>query len=245
MIILGTLVNVAGILGGSAAMLIWRRNFSASAQNTTRTFLAIVTVLAGLHLFWTHTGGGFLRFLQQSFIVMVALSLGSLAGFLLGLQTGSNRLGRYASDLMDHAAKTRQRRFQEGFITTSILFCVAPLCFLGAVQEGLIGDWRSLGIKTCIDTLGVMAFVGVFGSNVAWVALPVLAWQGSLTLGVRLLAPWLAQHDLVQPVIATSGMLLCAVSLQIFQAARVRVADYLPSLVVAPILAWLWKLAFG
>ena len=148
MMILGTLINVFGILFAAAFVGIWRRHFSASTQNSLRTLMAIVTLLAGLHLFWTHIGGGFLRTLQQMLIVMISLSLGSLTGFLLGLQKGSNALGRYASDLMERATKTGKRRFQDGFITTSILFCVAPLCFLGAVQEGLVGDWRSFAIKS-------------------------------------------------------------------------------------------------
>ena len=244
-LILGTMMDVVGILAGVGAMMIWRRTMSESAQRTVRTGIAMVTVVAGLHLYWTHMGGGFLSVLKQSFIVMVALSLGSLTGFLLKLQSGSNRLGRYATELLDQAVKTGRRSFQDGFITTTILFCVTPLCLIGAIQEGLIGDWRSLAIKSCVDALSVMAFVGVFGRGVVCVALPVLAWQGSLTIAIRLSEPWLSHHGLVDPIITMSGMLLCAVSLQILQIGKVRVTDYLPGLFMAPLLTWLWRVIFG
>ncbi len=245
MILLGTLMNAVGILGGIAVFFVWRKTPSATTQDTWRTGLAMVTLLAGLHLFWTHLGGGFWGVTRQTLIVMVSLSLGSLTGYLLGLQKGSNRLGSYATHLMEEAVRTGRARFQDGFLTAVILFCVAPISLLGALQEGLIGDWRSFAVKTCVDTLGAMSFAGIFGLRVLVVLVPVVAWHGSLTLGFRLLAPWLNQHGLVPIILATSGMLLCALALQIIQIRRIRVTDYLPCLVIAPALtalsSWLFR----
>ncbi len=245
MILLGTLMNGLGILVGIALFFLWRRTPSAATQDTWRTGLAIVTVLAGLHLFWAHLGGGFWGVIRQTLIVMVSLSLGSLTGYLLGLQKGSNRLGSYATRLMEEAVRTGHARFQDGFLTSVILFCVAPISLLGALQEGLVGDWRSFAVKTCVDTLGAMSFAGIFGLRVLAVIVPVVAWHGSLTLGFRLLAPWLNQHGLIPIILATSGMLLCALALQIIQIRRIRVTDYLPCLIIAPTLTVLCNWLFS
>lgn len=245
LILVGTLVNAAGIVGGGIAYFIWKKTPAGEAQQTCRTALAILTVLAGLHLYWVHINGGFWAGLRQNFLIMVSLSFGSLTGHLMGLQQGSNRLGQYATRLMEKAIQSGERPFQDGFLTAVILFCLAPLSILGAVQEGLVGDWRSFAIKTCVDSLGATAFVGIFGARVLWVLMPVVAWQGSLTLGFKILAPWLIQHGLLDAVMATSGMLLCTVSLQLAQVGRIRVTDYLPSLVIAPALTALWVKCFG
>lgn len=245
LILLGTLVNAVGILVGGAAFYVWRKTPSGESQQTIRNALAIVTVLAGLHLYWVHINGGFWSGLRQNLIIMVSLSFGSLTGHLMGLQQGSNRLGQYATRLMEAAIKSGERPFQDGFLTAVILFCLAPLSLLGAVQEGLVGDWRSFAIKTCVDSLGATAFVGIFGGRVLSVLIPVVAWQGSLTLGFKLLSPWLSQHGLLDSVMATSGMLMSTVSLQLAQVGRIRVTDYLPSLVYAPVLTALWMKCFG
>lgn len=239
--IFGTILNGLGILAGGIAGLSRGGTLSGSRQETCKTVLGLATIGAGLHLTWTHLGGGFWTFLKQFTVVMIAMSLGNLTGRLLRLQKGSNRLGQIASQTLERTGSAGKTRFSEGFIACTILFCVAPLAVLGAVQEGLGGDWRSLAIKAGVDGLAMMAFVGVFGWRIFAVLVPVVAWQGSLTLLLRLGQPWLQERGLIDSIQATSGMLLFTVALLIFQIRKIAVADYLPSLVYAPLLTWLWR----
>jgi uncharacterized membrane protein YqgA involved in biofilm formation len=91
-----------------------------------------------------------------------------------------------------------------------------------------------------MDGLAAFSFVALFGWTVALSALPVLAFQGTISLAVGLLAlPWLSARHLVDPINATAGLLIFAVALLIFEVRRVEVADYLPSLIWAPLLT-LW-----
>ena len=239
--IVGTIINGLGILIGGLAGLVMRETLSASRQETCKTLLGLATIGAGLHLTWTHLGSGFWNVLKQFTIVMVAMSFGKFLGRLARLQRGSNRLGQLASQTMEKVSQTRQFSFGDGFIACTILFCVAPLSILGAIQEGLTGVWSSYAIKAGVDALAAMAFVGLFGRSVLWVIVPVVAWQGSLSLGIRLALPWLEHHGLVDPILATSGLLLFSVALLIFQIRKIAVADYLPSLFLAPLIAWFWR----
>lgn len=119
---------------------------------------------------------------------------------------------------------------------------MAPLGVLGALQDGLNGHWQALGIKSVMDGLATMALVSTFGWGVILSALPVLAYQGTLTLAARLLAPILQQNPLLLDSIqATGGLLVFCVALIILELKRIELADYLPSLVYAPLLAWLWS----
>jgi uncharacterized membrane protein YqgA involved in biofilm formation len=82
----------------------------------------------------------------------------------------------------------------------------------------------------------------MFGWSVAAAALPVFVYQATLTLvGAQFLAPWLAQHHLTEPVGVTCGLLVMFVALVIFEVRKIELADYLPSLAIAPLLAWLWS----
>jgi uncharacterized membrane protein YqgA involved in biofilm formation len=95
-----------------------------------------------------------------------------------------------------------------------------------------------------MDGLAAMGFVAVFrGNSVMLSALPVLAFQGSIALACHFaVGPWLASMNLIDPIVATSGIMLCAVAQVMLNVKRVELADYLPSLVVAPLLTWLLRL---
>lgn len=239
--IVGTIINGVGILAGGIAGLTMRGTFSPARQETFKTLLGLATIGVGLRLSWTHLHGGFWAVLKQFGIVMLAMGVGNLLGHWLRLQRGSNRLGQVASQTIDRVSRTRQFAFGDGFIACTILFCVAPLSILGAVEEALAGSWWSYLIKAGVDALAAMAFVGIFGGGVLAVLIPVVAWQGSLTLALRLAQPWLQQHGLIDSILATSGFMLFSVALLIFQIRKIAVADYLPSLVLAPLLTWLWR----
>ena len=241
MILLGTCLNGMGILVGGVAGRVMRRPLDPSTQGNLRTGLGIILVFAGLHLTWSHFGGGFLTVLKQFGIVMISMSLGNLIGKITRLQKTSNRLGKFSAATLDRVSRDHRAPFNDGFTTCAILFCIAPLSILGAVQAGLSDDWRAFGVKAVVDGLAAMSFVGVFGRAVFASVLPVVAWQGSLTMAVRLAEPWLKEHALIDSIHATGGMLLFCVALLILEIRKVPVADYLPSLLIAPFITFYWR----
>ena len=173
-------------------------------------------------------------------LAVLALMLGKTVGQLLRLQEMSNRLGRQARGLMTATKATDARQFGEGFKTCAALFCAAPLAILGSVQDGLSGYYYPLAVKAVMDGLATMGFLSLFGWGVLLAALPVLVFQGTITLVcTQYLKPFLEMHSLVDPVNAAGGLLVFSVALVILQLKKLALANYLPSLVFAPLLAWL------
>jgi uncharacterized membrane protein YqgA involved in biofilm formation len=174
-------------------------------------------------------------------VILLALFLGRAVGRLLHIQKGLNRLGQYAKQKLSQIPPDAQGRFSEGFVTCTILFCVGPIAILGSIQDGLEGKWQTLGIKAVMDGLATMAFVSTFGWGAILSVVPVVAYQGTLTLCARLVAPFLQDHALIDSINATGGLLVFCIALIILEFKKIELADYLPSLFVAPVLTWFWK----
>src|SRR5205085_4299800 len=127
-------------------------------------------------------------------------------------------------------------------ITCAILFCAAPLGIFGAVQDGLTRYWYPLAVKAVIDGLTAMGLARLFGWSVMLAALPVLAFQGTITLVcAEWLGPFLRHQGLIEIVNATGGLLVFSVALVILQLKKVALADYLPSLIFAALIRSLWR----
>jgi len=238
---LGTILNVAGILLGGAVGLLRRKPLATAQEAYLRIVLAAFTIFYGLRLSWLSISGSFGQIVKQLLIVVLALMLGRLTGRLLHLQKFSNRLGRRAREILAAAQPGQPQAPSQGFKVCAGLFCAAPLGILGAVQDGLTLSryFYPLAIKAVIDGLAAMGFVPVFGWGVMLAALPVLAFQGTVSLlCLRFLEPFLSAHGMVESVNAAGGFLVSAVALVMLGLKRVELADYLPSLAFAPLLTW-------
>jgi uncharacterized membrane protein YqgA involved in biofilm formation len=239
---IGTLLNVAGILIGGMIGLLRRKPMSPPQESFFKVLLGAFTVYFGLRLTWINLSGSLLQVAKQIVIVILALILGKIAGRLLRFQKMSNRAGQLAREKISSASPDDPNRASHGFETCALLFCVAPLGILGAIQDGLSGYFYPLALKGVMEGLATMGFVSVFGWGALLSALPVMALQGSIALGcARFIEPFLQSHGLINSVNATGGLLVFSVALVILDLKKIPLADYLPSLVVAPLLTWVWK----
>lgn len=233
---LGTFLNVGGIILGGLAGL-YLKPLSMANQATLKVLLGAFTVFFGLQITWKSMHGSFFQVLKQLLVVVGGLILGRLVGKLLRLQKLSNGAGKFARKRMEEIKPGQRGGSSDGFVICSLLFCVAPLAILGPVHEALGGYVQPLLIKTVVDALSMMAFVTMFGGAAIFSFVPVLAFQGLLTLGLRALEPRL--HAQVDPILAAGGFLVFSVALIILGLKKIEAADYLPSLATTPLLAWL------
>jgi uncharacterized membrane protein YqgA involved in biofilm formation len=238
----GAFLNAIGILLGSLFGLIRCGPLSARAQIFFRNILGAGAIFFAMRLVWLGINGTFLSCLKQLFVAMLAIMLGNLIGKLLRLQKMSNRLGRFATRLMSSADTDSPRKMADGFCACTILFWAAPLGLLGAVADGLSGYFCLLAIKGVMDGLAMTSYVKMFRWPAALSAIPVFALLGVVTLSCQIYArPFLEARHLVDSVNAGAGLSACAVALVIFGTRRVELANFLPSLAIAPLLAWLLK----
>ena len=241
-ITIGAFLNAIGILLGGLFGLARSEPLAARAQIIFRNALGASTILFAFRLVWLNVNGTFASCLKQLFIAMLAVVLGNVLGKLLGLQKISNRVGRYATRLLSSAETNPSRKMADGFCACTILFWAAPLGLLGAVADGLSGYFYLLAVKGVMDGLAMASFVKMFGWPAVMSAIPVFALLGFLTLACEIYAlPFLNSHQLVDSVNAAAGLAACAVALVIFELRKVELANFLPSLAVAPLLAWLLK----
>ncbi len=239
--ITGTIFNAIGILVGGLVGLLLSRQFLPATQLALRGLMGVITVFIGLRMTWDSLDGTFLQMFKQLVIVVLALMLGRIVGSLLRIQHTLNRLGQYASRRFSEVHPNDPNRVNEGFVICALLFCAGPLGPIGAVADGLTESWQPLAIKMVMDGLAAMGFVSIFGWGVMLSAFPVFVYEGTMTLLVHHLAPFLREHSLVDSINAVDGMLVFCVSLIVLELKRIELADYLPSLALAPVITWFWR----
>jgi uncharacterized membrane protein YqgA involved in biofilm formation len=236
----GTLINVAAMLFGAVLGLGTRKDPDAATQAAIKFVLGLFIVWTGLKITWWSLHGTFWQVLGQFGLAALSLSLGHATGNLLKIQRQWNRLGQFAKEILTPQGPSRKVRRQPTavFLACTAVFAANPLGLYGALLEGIGGHWEVLTIKAAMDGLSAMAFARTLGWPVLLAAVPVLAVQGTVTL----LAGWAAQVWLSDPMIetlaATGGLLVFSVALVVWDTRKVKLADYLPAFLYAPLLAW-------
>lgn len=236
---IGSFLNALGILIGALFGLAMRQPISRRTQEFFKTALGTFTAFYGLRLIYDNLHGTAPACLKQIFIAAVGVVLGHWLGQLLRLQKISNRAGHHAATLLATAQKNPPGRPADGFVAAATLFCAAPLGILGAVVDGLENYFYLLLVKAVMDGLATLSFVKLFRWPVALAAVPVFLFLNGFALLVHAgVQPWLDADSLAPYVGLAAGLITCSVALVIFEVRRVELANYLPGLAVAPLLAY-------
>lgn len=237
---IGTLINSGTVLLGGGIGLLSGKDPSARVQVTIKRVLGALVIWAGFSTTYKAMGKtGISNIPKEIVIVVVSLILGNVLGRILRLQDRMNAVGGFARRAMTRTEAGEGDRWSDGFVTCTLLFCVGPMAILGSLDDGLRGDFRVLGLKSVMDGLAAMAFARTFGWGVLVSALPVLAYQGTITLAAQSVKPFLDGHpDMLNALSASGGLIIVCISVVILEIQKVPLANYLPTLVVAPLLAW-------
>jgi uncharacterized membrane protein YqgA involved in biofilm formation len=254
----GTLINVVAIvLGGAVGALLGDRvpvHVRSTLTDTLGVFVVVLGIGDALTTFGIELSGALGR--AAVLVVLGSLLVGGIIGEAIGIEGRLERLGGWlrertvrrptttpAGATPDGAVATDEdasrARFIEGFVVTSLIVTVGPLAVLGALQDGLRGDWTLLAVKSLLDGPVALAFGSVFGIGVVFAALPLLVWQGGLSL-LAGAAGGLIDDVMVAALGAVGGFLVIGIGLRLLELRQVRVANLLPALVLAPLVVALW-----
>ncbi|MGI8458235.1 MAG: DUF554 domain-containing protein [Propionibacteriaceae bacterium] len=243
---LGTVINVAAVLVGSGIGVLLGHRFPTRTRDTVTDALGLVTLLIGglsaLAVRSTELSA-VVGTNAPVLIVLGALLIGGIVGSLIDIEARLARLGDWLRRHVTRARPNRdgsvhgrqQARFVEGFVTSSLVFCVGPLTILGSLSDGLGLGAQQLIIKSALDGFASIAFAAALGVGVMAAAGAVLVVQGSLTLVGVLVGGVLPTADL-DAITAVGGLLLVGVALRLLQLRPVPVGNLLPALLVAPVL---------
>jgi hypothetical protein len=220
----GTLLNALTVLvGGLLGTVLGDRLPERLRENVVR----------GVGLFTLAMGTKFAIDTSNLLYMLGSILLGGLIGSLLGVDRRLNDLG--AALQRRFAARGGGATVAEAFVTASIVFCVGPLTFLGSIQNGLTGDASLLAIKSVLDGFTSIALAATLGWGVLLTIPLILLYQGGLALGASVFAGLLSELQL-REMSAVGGLLIIGVGLKLLSIRDVKVADYLPAILVAPLL---------
>ena len=221
--LLGTLANVAAIAIGTLAGFALKQRLPDRIHSIAMQGLALVTALIGIMMMITT---------QNVLIVLVSMVTGGVLGELLRIEERLDRLGAKVEARFSKERGT----FAKAFVTSTLLYCVGPLAILGALQDGLRGDYSILLTKSGLDGIASVAFASTLGIGVLFSILPVAAYQGGITIGASLLEPYLTA-SIINEMTATGGLLILGIAMNLLQIAKIKVGNLLPAILVAAILA--------
>jgi uncharacterized membrane protein YqgA involved in biofilm formation len=213
---IGTLVNSAAIIIGGAIGLKFKSILPQRVVDLLFQVLGLFTLFLGFSMgLKTH----------NAILIVFSLILGALTGSVLNLQKKTDRLG----EIIQTKFNLKGNRFTEGFLVASLLFCMGPVAILGSIEDGIGGEPKLLLIKSLMDCVASIALAASLGFGVLFSALPILIYQGSITL----FASWMGgsfNQVMVDELSAVGGILLIGMAINILDIKKIYVLDFITSL---------------
>ncbi|MEF9879839.1 MAG: DUF554 domain-containing protein, partial [Clostridia bacterium] len=229
---IGTLINCAAILVGSALGLLLRKGIKQSMAQTVMQGIGLSVILIGLM--------GAIK-TQNTLLVILSMVLGGVLGTLLDLDAKMNKLGAFAQRKLCKGA-AEGSTFAKGFVTASLVFCVGAMAVVGALDSGIRGDHSTLIAKAALDGVAAIVFSSSMGAGVMLAALPVFIYQGGIALLGTAVAPLLS-NAVIAEMSAVGGLLIVGIGINMLLDQNIKVANLLPAIIIPflyyPLYQWI------
>ena len=221
---LGTIVNVIAIILGSILGILIKSRFPERVNKIIFQVIGLFTITLGITM--AVKTNNFL-------IVAFSLIIGSVFGEIIGIENYLERL----SDKLKNTLKNSSDKFTEGFVTATLIYCIGPMAILGSIEEGLGNSLNLLFAKSVLDGVASIALSSALGIGVMFSAIPLLLYQGGLTLFASYVSNYL-NDALIVELSAVGGILLLGLGMNIAEIKKFKVVNMLPSLLVVVILSY-------
>ncbi len=244
---MGTIINIITVLVGGTLGVVFGNRLPERVMQTIVAGIGLFTAAIGLQMFFEN---------ENPIVVLGSLLIGGLLGEWWRVEARLAAVGRWleqrfsggegergrkgsilsGANAKSKAAESGENRFVKGFLTASLVFCVGPMTILGAIQDGLTGDYRLLAIKAVLDGFAGLAFAASLGVGVLFSALVILIYQGGLSL-LAAQAQAVITEPMMAEMTAVGGVLLLGLALSsLLEIKPIRVGNFLPALAVAPVI---------
>lgn len=218
----GTIVNCLAIAVGSGLGLLLKSKISPKYQETIMQGLGLSVLLIGLTMAIKT---------QNVLIVTISMIIGAVIGEIIDIDGKLNRAGERLSARFQSSGGA----IGKAFVTTSLVYCIGAMAIIGALQDGLTGDASTLYAKAMLDGTGAVIFTATLGIGVILSIIPVLVYQGTITLLATWLSPLLTEAVICE-VTAVGGLLIVGIGLSLLKISQIKIANLLPAVFVAGIL---------
>jgi len=232
---LGTLINTAAIiLGGLSGHFFGKalkerhQTSLTSACGVSVLFIGIAGAMQGM---LTVQDGVITS--GQTMLVTLCLAIGTLIGEMINIEDGFERFGEW---LKIKSGNAKDKDFVNAFVTASLTVCIGAMAIVGAIQDGIFGDWSLLATKAVLDFIIIMVMTCSLGKGCAFSAIPVFVFEGAVTVFATFLKPLMT--DLAMDYLSLIGsILIFCVGLNLVWGKKIRVANMLPAVVLAVVAA--------
>ena len=231
MIGLGTLINSAAVVGGGIAGLLTGSFFKEEQQQSLSKacgvsviFIAVAGAMEGmLRIDGSNLVSG------KAMLVVLCLAVGTVIGELIGIEKGFERFGEW---LRKKTGNSEDPRFVNAFVTASLTVCIGAMAIVGAIKDGISGDFSVLAVKSVLDLIIVAVMTSSLGKGCIFSFIPVFLFEGSITLLARLIAPVMTDQASAYLSLIGSVLIFC-VGVNLVWGKLLRVANMLPAVFLA------------
>jgi uncharacterized protein len=225
MMIIGTLVNVATVISGTAIGLLLKSRLPEKLVRTIFQAIGLFTLVIGI-----------IMALKVNSILIVFFSL--ILGAIIGEAIDLDILAEKAGFLLKKKVKLGGEKFSEGVLSAFLMYCMGSMTIIGAFDEGIKNDSTLLITKSIMDGLSSIALASALGIGVGFSAIPILIYQGGLTILASFLGNFMSE-PMLKELTATGGIILVGLGINILEIKRIKVFNLLPAFVFAVLFTWL------
>jgi uncharacterized protein len=229
---LGTIINVIAIIVGGFIGLLLRNHFKEHYKSVMIQAIGLATLVVGLsgslQYIFKLSGLAINRVYILEMIVL--LVIGSVIGTFLKIEKRLNDFGHN----IQHKLGANSGLFAKGFVTATLIFCVGAMAITGSIEDGLTGNASTLIAKSALDGMTAMILASTLGIGVIFSFIPVLIYQGLITILAYFLGSFL-ELEAISLMSIIGNVLIIGISLELLEIKKVKVADMLPAILL-PIL---------
>lgn len=216
---LGTIVNSITVMVGCLCGLIVKGRLTEKISTTIMNGLALCTLYIGIS---GALNGG------DTLIMIISVAVGALIGEIIDIDKRLNNLGNYLESKFNNK-KENNISIAEGFITSSLLFCVGAMTIVGALESGLKGNHDTLFTKSVLDLVSSIIFTSSLGIGVIFSAITVFVYQGLITIGAGFLSGVLSDY-VITNMSAVGGLLIIGLAFNMLGITKIKIANLLPAI---------------
>jgi hypothetical protein len=206
--------------------VLFKGKFPEKVQNTVIHGISLAVILIGMQMAFSIEKD------PDILLVIFSLVIGAVVGELMQLE---KRLNDFGGSLKDKFGG-EDDLFVQGFVQASLIYCVGAMAIMGSIQDGLNNDPSILFTKSLLDGITSIAFAASTGIGVAFSVIPILIYQGSITLAANWAAVYLTE-DMIRIMTASGGLLITAIGLNMLGVSKIKTGNLLPTLLVAVVLS--------
>lgn len=218
----GTLVNVASIVAGGLLGLALKKGLSEPVKHTVMQGLGLSVLLIGAQMALKT---------QNILLVVISMVLGGIIGQLVDIEKKLASMGNYLETRFGGG----ESKFSRAFVTSSLIYCVGAMAIIGSIEDGLTGSHATLFAKSMLDGVSAVIFSSTMGVGVIFSALPVLLYQGSITLLADTMKIFFTD-SVIRELTATGGILIAGIGINLLDIKEIKVGNLLPSILVIVLL---------